>query len=383
MTFSKLPTNLQQEAIDLFNSGKTLGFIAKHFNANPYAVSIFFEKIGIRGRVKKHRMKGDEKILVLDYYNRCKSVKETMEFFKCCYKSVSDILSENNINPRKSIADKEMEQCIIADYKNGFGYEYILNKYKTSFYVVKNIFKNNNINSRPAKFHTIDECFFEKIDSHQKAYFIGLILADGCVRFNRPKTIIDKLSISLTEEDSYILDFFIKMTKYSGSLKYEDYNNRVKSNRRPCFKLSISSASFVSKLTQYGIHPNKSVNHPFFKNIPKEYLPSAILGYFDGDGSVSFSVKDGNRLSASFISSIEFAETLKKKLNEAGIKCFMRIRTTKSGFKMGEVRLKGNKSCLLLYKYMYSGNIQSLERKKLKFTKVIEQQALNLIKNTN
>jgi hypothetical protein len=60
----------------------------------------------------------------------------------------------------------------------------------------------------------VDESFFEKIDSHQKAYVLGLIYADGWNNVSG-----NKWGIQLTEGDGYLLEKIASLIKYEGSIK--------------------------------------------------------------------------------------------------------------------------------------------------------------------
>lgn len=340
-------------------------------------------KLYVRQKAKRLEKEDHDKIIEL--YSGGMNIKQVSEELNFAVDTVSRFLHANNIYIKKSkTIPEEMKTEVCRLYKSGESFMKIYKKIGLGQGFIAKILKEGDVKSRPAKFHTIDEEYFKEIDSHKKAYFIGLILSDGCVCWNRPKTKIDKLQISLTKEDSYLLDMFIKETDYSGKLREIKYDktNKKFGNRRDARVVGVYNMNFVSELTKYGIFPNKSMTHPFFQNIPEEFMCSALLGFFDGDGSVSF-VKKENRLAASMIGSIEFIEEAKNLLHDKGISCSSRIRYLKSGNQMGELRMKGNRSCLKFYRYLYQSNIPSLNRKRAKFEYVIEQQRLGNIKDTN
>ncbi len=286
--------------------------------------------------------------------------------------------------PRSGVWDNspETHAQIAKAYAEGASFEQIRVTFKCSFGRVKKILKDAGVQSRPDTLYTVNEGYFDRIDTHTKAYFIGLLMADGCVTWNRPRTMINQLHIALQRQDGEILEYLANDCEYTGKVKQLNHPSGYSNGPYLQSRLSISNITLVSKLTQYGLTPCKSVTHPFFLNIPEEFICSAILGYFDGDGSVSYHERDSRRLSASFICSILFADELVKVLHSKEIPCSARVRTTKNGVQMKEVRLKGNRSCLKLYRYMYQGNIPSLPRKKNKFEWVMEQQRLGLIKDT-
>ena len=82
---------------------------------------------------------------------------------------------------------------------------------------LKEILKKNNIIPRNKsianRIYFCDDNYFEKIDSKDKAYFLGLLMADG----NKYKNTV---RIELQEKDKSILELFKKYIEYEGNLTY-------------------------------------------------------------------------------------------------------------------------------------------------------------------
>lgn len=179
---------------------------------------------------------------------------------------------------------------IIEMYKNGLSTTKIGKIYGTSLQNIIYILKKNGIERRPntwnSKKLTLNEKYFEKIDSDIKAYFLGLIYSDGCITKTR-------MIISLVEDDSYLLDKFSEELEYIGKI----YSRKPKKiNHQSQRSLEITSRKLVSDLNNHGVFPKKSLTIKFPTTIPKELTWSFIRGLFDGDGSVYISNrKDGNR----------------------------------------------------------------------------------------
>lgn len=130
--------------------------------------------------------------------------------------------------------------------------------------------------------------YFDVIDSYAKAYLVGFIAADGAlVKANKSGTI--SLTITLKYEDKDVLEF----------LKSEIGNtHKLQEIRRPSsfdktkqihhIRYVISVKEITQALINLGITPRKSLNMPnLIQNIPKQFRDAFIIGYFDGDGSVS------------------------------------------------------------------------------------------------
>lgn len=70
---------------------------------------------------------------------------------------------------------------ICDDYLLGLSYNLLSEKYNICTWSIGNVLKKNNIKPRIRK-HNCNEDYFEKIDSNKKAYWLGLLFADGYVR---------------------------------------------------------------------------------------------------------------------------------------------------------------------------------------------------------
>ena len=129
--------------------------------------------------------------------------------------------------------------------------------------------------SEAATKYTHNKDFFSVIDTEEKAYYLGLLYADGNVTNN-------VLSISLQEKDKDILKKFKEFLNYTGPLLIINKSG----NRQNQIKLSITSPKLVSDLFEHGLYPNKGTTLEFPTTIPKSLQHHFIRGYFDGDGCV-------------------------------------------------------------------------------------------------
>jgi hypothetical protein len=121
-----------------------------------------------------------------------------------------------------------------------------------------------------------NENYFEKIDTEDKAYFLGLIFADGCIVYDPIKFRYNVL-ITLHPKDVHILESFIKFI--DGEMTV--WKNK---NREIC-QVSLSGKKIVIDLIKLGAIPNKTfkLNYPKINvKLEKHFL----RGYFDGDGCI-------------------------------------------------------------------------------------------------
>lgn len=130
-----------------------------------------------------------------------------------------------------------------------------------------------------------NEHYFEVIDSSAKAYILGFIAADGSlVKSSTGDTYY--LTITIRYEDKQVLEFIQEELKSRYKLleiRKLSYNKEVHHIR-----LQFSNKFITNDLLKYGILPNKSLTMTnIINNIPIEYRDAFIIGYFDGDGSIS------------------------------------------------------------------------------------------------
>lgn len=179
------------------------------------------------------------------------------------------------------------KQDILDMYNNNYTPTQISRVYNCYPQCVTNLLKKYvNIKSfRPDKGNVN---YFENINSYSKAYILGFIAADGSlVKLKHSST--QTLTITVKYEDKEILEF----------IKSEIGNEHLLLDiqRRSSFdptkfihhiRYTITDSKIQQDLNNLGILPNKSlVMRNIIENIPYEYRDAFIIGYFDGDGSVS------------------------------------------------------------------------------------------------
>lgn len=194
-----------------------------------------------------------------------------------------------------------------------------------------------------------DESYFKIIDRPDKAYFLGLLYADGNIYLKRRR-----MQICLQNQDAYILEKFASYLKYKGKL-YSD--------RGLYTSLSLDSKVLISDLISLGCVPNKC-SIMKFPPLPVYLTHHFVRGFFDGDGYIS---KDGK--SISFTSNEEFLKGLSEVLQKhVGIKTSGFRARYKTKNSSGSVLIHKKEDNIKLYDYMYwhSGSLL-LTRKKEKF----------------
>lgn len=129
------------------------------------------------------------------------------------------------------------------------------------------------------KKYSCNEDVFKDIDMPEKAYWLGFIMADGN---------IDKrcytLRILLQHRDNKHLIEFKQFINTDAPIK--EYWKTTRFGRCHVAEIEIYRRKIIEDLRKYNVIPNKTLKLKF-PNIPKEYYPDFIRGYFDGDGCFS------------------------------------------------------------------------------------------------
>lgn len=202
------------------------------------------------------------------------------------------------------------------------------------------------------------EDFFEKIDTEEKAYFLGWMFADGNVNKE-----IKTASLTVLKKDSKIMKKLSSMIS-DGNTCYSEYRNY--SVVRMCRK------KMCEDLVKLGCVPNKSLVLKFPDLIPDNLIPHFLRGYCDGDGSFYF-VRGPI---VSYHAKIASTKTFCLRMGEI-LKSF----NPKIGFSIEEINDKGTAAIkfaglnpIRLGHFLYKDASFFLERKYEKFMSMIDLQ---------
>ena len=180
---------------------------------------------------------------------------------------------------------QEQIKDIINKYQDNWSQQKIADFYQVSRPVIKRILQENLqnlvIRNRTSKYK-YQQDIFKIIDTSEKAYWLGFLAADGC---NYQRENNASIIININEKDINHLEKFKKFCKTDAAIKsyisYEGFSNQT-----PMCKITLNSKQISNDLIDKGILPNKSlILQP--PNILKKFYKPFILGYFDGDGSIS------------------------------------------------------------------------------------------------
>jgi len=207
---------------------------------------------------------------------------------------------------------------------------------------------------------TLNQDYFEKIDTEEKAYYLGFLYADG---YNYQKK--NRVVLSLAEQDVEIVNGLAKAVCYQNqiyTIKKKDENcQRMKS-------IIVVSEKMSNDLANLGCIQKKSL----ILRIPKikEYLMRHFIrGYFDGDGCIYLKIRDKDNafvIECPIVCSHGFAKDLIELIKERfGFDCYCqnlglnKVTTT--------VKITGRLKAEPFLDWLYKDASVSLSRKENKY----------------
>lgn len=206
--------------------------------------------------------------------------------------------------------------------------------------------------------YTKDINYFEKIDTNQKAYFLGLLVADGCNDTRGS----GQISINLIESDVEILLKLKEELKYSGDLKYVISKSE---NHKNQYRFVVASNKISKDLEKWGVVLGKDFK-TYFPPIEEKFWNHFIRGVFDGDGCIHL---DKNRRFRFYITGNKrLMEEIQNILIE---KCSIgknRLHNHANNSITKRISIGGNKQIKRIRDFLYENEEGfSIERKKQKF----------------
>jgi hypothetical protein len=226
--------------------------------------------------MKGHKLLAEEKLMLRELIIEGKSYDEIIKVINVSKPSLSRFVKKENLiykSPNLKKYDYTYIDSLLRQGKKPLEISRILNvPYPSIGSISKKLgynFLKDHGNIR----------YFQFIDSKIKAYLLGFIAADGYVVKNSNSSSIT-FGVQINERDREILDL---LKKEIGC------ENKVHLLKSKMVRFTITDSSLIKDLYSLGITQRKSKTLcNVLQNIPEEYAIDFIAGYFDGDGSVSF-----------------------------------------------------------------------------------------------
>ncbi len=193
-----------------------------------------------------------------------------------------------------SIKISEEDQLeVIKMYQNGITYREMKEKFGASYEALSGCLKRNGIEILGHERHRIkvNDNWLDKIDTEEKAYFLGFMYADGCVHGKRE--IPNVISISIQYRDIELLERFKSLLSFEGKVRkikvgknaLRGLGKKAENVQDQC-SLRINSKNLVEKLIENGCVSRKTYCLKWPTNLREDLYKHFMRGYIDGDGFI-------------------------------------------------------------------------------------------------
>jgi hypothetical protein len=262
-----------------------------------------------------------------------------------------------NDNLKKDIIsfyDKEKDLNILSSIFN------IRKKTIAEFLKSKNVFIAGQYGG--ARKYNVNKCFFDNINTEEKAYFLGLLYADGSNRISR-----GEINLTLQEDDLYLLEILNNL------INPERPIHKIKKvSSKQIYRMYVNSKYMSNKLNELGVLENKTFKITFPNFLNDDLCPHFIRGYFDGDGSIS--INKENKGQICIVGTELFLNSIMKILVENSevryVKLGLLHKNTDNNIR--QLIYGGNGNIKKIYNYLYKNAQIYMIRKKDKFDRIIK-----------
>lgn len=250
------------------------------------------------------------------FTSELKTIKELSNIYGCKCEYIMSVLQADgylyadkiNKLPHVIIALKKASEEYFSDVL--LSIKLIAKKYALSSGQLSNYLKRYlNVTIEPRRSNgNINDKIFDKIDSEEKAYWLGFIYADGYV---------DSAPLNQKRQNNYGIELSLALKDLEHVEKFKSFicsTRPIICSENRC-RLCINSKHMWKTLVGYGCIPNKSLTLKFpnvdiFSN--ENLIKHFIRGYFDGDGCISYANKSHTIFTYQLLGTYDFITECKK-----------------------------------------------------------------------
>ena len=206
------------------------------------------------------------------------------------------------------------EYLIEEHYNKGKTIRQIAREHNCSHSNIRKHLKKNGLESQTqmkghdrARVYSVNDDYFKVIDSDDKAYWFGLLYADGYIQ--RKSGTNDKIRFLLTKKDKYLVE---QLRDELGDMPVRTYTQKGTGHKSVFFDLF--SQEMVDDLESKNMTApkNERVGLPIIEDA---FFYPFLLGLFDGDGSI---VTSNNIPTVSILGHLELVGWVKSRLENDG-----------------------------------------------------------------
>jgi len=228
--------------------------------------------------------------------------------------------------------------------------------------------------------YSLDENYFDVIDTEHKAYWLGFLYADGSLsKTTSSSSGKNRLQLTLSVNDIEQLEKFKNDLNFTGPIHKSTLSNAYKMDTEVCY-MHINSRPLCISLERHGFELKD--NRVAIPNMSKDLIPHFIRGYFDGDGCISVFEYDAKRSNGktyhrycqefSITSNEDILQEFKSIFEkECNVSKRVKFKVYNRTSKAVSLRYGGKQDVISLYHYMYDNATIYMARKYNNFQQVL------------
>lgn len=345
---------MYKEGLPLTEIGRRVGMTPRNVKRDLVQSNVYLEKKTISEKYEEAKKR----------YLDGESIKKISKEMNVSHDYLSKHLLLDGVKIRgksstKKIITETESKEIMKLYNSGESIRNISNVLKINRHNISFHLKENGIipkkYSQKSEYHTD---VFSSIDTEEKAYWLGMLYADGYVA-----EVEHRVFLKLKESDKSHVQAFADFCGNNVSVIQECFTGYNK-EKRIAWKAQVMSKKIKMDLIDKGCIPRKTkaLRFPNESIVPEQLIRHFIRGYFDGDGCISIDMyqvrkrksRNGD-LAFSIVGNEDFIKGCEKILKTGN-----KICEQGSIFSLS---VKGNKKAMRIFDWMYKDANVYLERK--------------------
>lgn len=238
-----------------------------------------------------------------------------------------------------------------------------------------NIDKYREKMSHTFHYYSLDEHVFDAIDTEEKAYWLGFLMADGYNYVTR-----NALCLRLQAEDEEILKKFSAFLKSNAPIYSFIRTTRVNHLIREYKEVRVNSIHLCNQLSSLGCVQGKTYTLEFPTCVPEELINHFVRGYFDGDGCVCIKKRKDRKSPTSLSCQLTITgrkgfllKVQKIIMKETGV-FQTKLEEPKNNFAK-VIHYGGSQTVLKILNYLYKDATIYLKRKHDKYLGLVTRQS--------
>ena len=275
----------------------------------------------------------------------------------------------------KDFTQEEREQ-ICEQYKQGKSGLQLAKENNCISNIIYRILKEDGVKSRNDREKSLkfkcNEHYFDIIDTEHKAYWLGLLAADGYIK----DVGVLGFGIALKESDKYLLEELKKDIGFTGEVKTYTTNPKKSYTRTTYCRLQISSPYLRHRLISLGVvsHKTTTLVFPNEDQIPPRLLRHFIRGYVDGNGSITHNGETiTDKPNIKVCSTYEFLDGMQKVLG-INHKLNRKKDQEERNINSWNITIGGHKEVISVLQFLYSDCSIYLKRKQERAMMILEEE---------